>query len=104
MLPQITNSSDSTAAMIGRSTKNWAMFFMVWESVLRTLVLVGGGGCRRRDGQGDMLVVMDQGRPCRIGVDECLVAIGEAVLHRHLLRVDLDAGAHVLQAVDDHHV
>jgi hypothetical protein len=24
----ITNSSDSTAAMIGRSTKNWAMFFM----------------------------------------------------------------------------
>src|SRR5690348_17598583 len=28
MEPVITNSSDSTAAMIGRSTKNWAMFFM----------------------------------------------------------------------------
>src|SRR6185437_2574381 len=28
--PVITNSSDSTAAMIGRSTKNWAMFFMQW--------------------------------------------------------------------------
>jgi len=28
MEPVITNSSDSTAAMMGRSTKNWAMFFM----------------------------------------------------------------------------
>src|SRR5476649_841132 len=98
MLPQITNSSDSTAAMIGRSTKNWAMFFMVCDSVLRTLVLAGGGR-RRRDSQGDMLVVMDQGRRCLIGIDKCFVAVGEAVLHGHFLRIDLDAGAHVLQAV-----
>src|SRR5579875_2944876 len=28
MPPAIRNSSDNTAAMIGRSTKNWAMFFM----------------------------------------------------------------------------
>src|SRR5690625_1465305 len=92
MAPAITMRIDSTAALIGRSMKDWAIFMTIpWQG------MTAAAGSRSAAGHRGLRAAAERPAPAQ----RLAWRLGPARAQRRLLGRDLLAGAHALQAVDD---